>query len=218
MIDILKWIHIVGGGLLLGLGLVQLILPKHGKRHRNLGLIYVQTMIIVCVTALYISSHRMMNGFNFGSLFLFSIGLFSLYGVVSGYLLGKFKTRRNVFLGKAVVVYGVLTSAVLLTIAFKFWSAVGPICLVFGVFQVMGTVRDLVYYYMPDRAVKRGGLYWLFEHSGRMMGSYIACVTAFLVNVVQCPYPIVLWLGPTVIGTSLIFLFNAQLNKKYKTS
>ncbi len=213
--NILKAIHILGGSLLLLLGLVQLILPKHGKVHRALGQWYVAIMMMVCMTALYISAQSMLKGLTTGAIFLFSIGLFSLYGVLSGYLLGKFKTRRQLFLGRAMVLLGAMIGAMLLTIAFRFWSSVGLICLPFGILQVLGTRQDWQYYWRRHKAMPHANQYWVFGHSGRMIGSYIACVTAFLVNVVSCPYPIVLWLGPTVVGTICIIYFQRQLRKTW---
>lgn len=211
--ELIRGIHILGGSLLLVLGVVQLILPKRGKVHRALGQWYVAIMMLVCVTALYISAQSMLKGLTTGAIFLFSIGLFSLYGVISGYLLGKFKTRRQLFLGRAMVVLGVLISAMLLTIAFRFWASVGLICLPFGILQVLGTRQDWQFYWRLNKAMPHGNQYWIFGHSGRMIGSYIACVTAFLVNVVPCPYPVILWLGPTVVGTLCIIYFQRQLRK-----
>lgn len=214
--NILYAIHILGGSLLLLLGLVQLLLRKHGRVHRVMGRLYVWTMLVVCATAMFISVQSMLKAITTGALFLFSIGLFSLYGVMSGFVLGKYKSQRQLPIGRAMVVSGIATSALMLTIAFRFWSELGIICLVFGILQVLGTRLDWIYYYRLDRELKQGAAYWIFGHSGRMIGSYIAACTAFLVNVVSCPYPIVLWLGPTVVGVLCIVVFQRRLQKSIR--
>jgi hypothetical protein len=48
---------------------------------------------------------------------------------------------------------------------------------------------------------------WLFRHIGRMMGTYIAATTAFLVVNIHSDIRWLPWLIPTFIGTPLIFYF-----------
>jgi len=206
--DIVLWLHIVCGGALLLLGLLQIIFKKGGKRHRDLGKFYVILMLFVCGSALFISSKEIMRQNSIGHLFLFVIALFSQYAVVSGYLLGKFKSNRSFFLGKIVVVYAWVNVAAFACLTALFWSSFGWICLVFGTLQLLGALEDTKYYWTSSNKLRKGTRYWLYTHSGRMLGSYIAAVTAFLINVIECPYPLVLWLGPTVIGSALIVWFN----------
>lgn len=218
MNTLVLWTHIACGALLLILGLIQIALRKGGNRHRKLGNGYVVLMLWVCMSALFISAQKILEINSAGHVFLFVIALFSQYAVFSGFLMAKFKSNRNIFLGKVLVVYGWLVAALLLLLTFAFWNGLGWICAVFTLLQLAGVVQDTKYYFFKSSNLKNGDLFWLFSHAGRMMGSYIAAVTAFLVNVVHCPYPLVLWLGPTVIGTPLIFWFNARLKRKYTSN
>jgi hypothetical protein len=212
LINILLNIHVVGGTLLLILGLSQIIWPKFGMRHVRVGQLYVALMLVVCMTAMYVSLQRLQeSGEHGGHVFLLMMSLFSLYGTISGYMLGKFKHQRGLFLGRVMVVYGVLVGLFMLTITLYYWSLLGMIAAVFTLLQMMGTIQDARHHFQLQKEMPHGPRFWIFGHAGRMMGSYIACVTAFLVNVVPCPYPIVLWLGPTFIGGALIIWFNKRL-------
>jgi hypothetical protein len=214
LIDTLLYVHVVGGTLLLLLGLSQIIWPKFGMRHVRIGQLYVALMLVVCITAMYVSLQRLQEpGEHGGHVFLLMMSLFSLYGTISGFILGKFKGNRGLFLGKVMVVYGVLVFFFMLTITIYYWSLLGIIASVFTSLQLMGTIQDARFHFRLQKEMPHGPRFWIFGHAGRMMGSYIACVTAFLVNVVPCPYPIVLWLGPTFIGGALIIWFNKRLAK-----
>jgi hypothetical protein len=54
---------------------------------------------------------------------------------------------------------------------------------------------------------------YLREHVGRMTGSYIAAFTAFLVNNASFLTPLVVWLGPTVLGFGVIWYFSRPYQK-----
>jgi hypothetical protein len=55
----------------------------------------------------------------------------------------------------------------------------------------------------------------MFSHAGRMGGSYIATVTAFVVTNVELEAaPWVPWLAPTLVGTVLLTRWNVRMRKK----
>jgi hypothetical protein len=54
---------------------------------------------------------------------------------------------------------------------------------------------------------------WLIAHIIRMMGAYIATITAFVVTNVHTNPAYVAWLAPTVIITPLIAYFVAKYRK-----
>jgi len=54
---------------------------------------------------------------------------------------------------------------------------------------------------------------YLREHVGRMTGSYIAAFTAFLVNNTSFLTPLVVWLGPAVLGFGVIWYFSRPYQK-----
>lgn len=55
---------------------------------------------------------------------------------------------------------------------------------------------------------------WLFNHIGRMVGGFIAAVTAFSTNVLSFLPGLAQWLWPTLIGTPLIIYWIRVYRKK----
>ena len=52
------------------------------------------------------------------------------------------------------------------------------------------------------------------NHVGKMIGAYIASVTAFLVAGAGFGGNIYVWIVPSIIGTIYIFSWSKKLNKK----
>jgi hypothetical protein len=79
---------------------------------------------------------------------------------------------------------------------------VAVIPLTFGLIGLRGVQQKTTLY----RKGPKEKLFWMKFHVGNMIGSYIAAVTAFLVN--QSEYipvhQVILWLGPTVLFVPLI--------------
>lgn len=57
---------------------------------------------------------------------------------------------------------------------------------------------------------------WLIAHIIRMMGAYIATITAFVVTNVHTNLAFVAWLAPTVIITPVIAYYVAKYSKPNK--
>ena len=60
-------------------------------------------------------------------------------------------------------------------------------------------------------------MHWLLNHIARMTGSYIATLTAFFVVNNKGYFPeLVVWLGPSIIGTFIIIRWRAYYRSKFK--
>jgi len=136
--------------------------------------------------------------------FLFAIGLFTTYLLLSGYravsLKGNVQASAGdwtlsgamVLAGSGMVIYGLSL--------FGAYVQDGIIQLVFGSLGLIFGLQDLQYYRKPG---KKPATYWLRRHLGRMSGGYIAAFTAFVVVNDVLP---TLWafLAPTAAGSLFI--------------
>lgn len=205
---ILLLIHIVSGSIGLITGTINLIRKKGDKLHKNFGFFFLSEMLINGVSGLLMS----LIHFNF---FLLIVGVFSIYMVSTGQRYLSLKTispiqkalkidwilSAGMFLfGVGFIIYGVL----LLLSSNNF----GIVLLVFGFISISMVYQDFKNY-IGRNSNKN---FWLLVHIQRMMGSYIAAMTAFIVVNNTILPGIVAWLLPTVIVTPLIF----KWSRKYK--
>ena len=83
---------------------------------------------------------------------------------------------------------------------------IGTVLIIFGVISVLMAKKD-INVYQGNIKIKN---YWLLIHIQRMIGAYIAALTAFIVvNNTYLP-PVVAWLMPTIILTPLIFYWSKK--------
>ncbi len=205
---ILLLIHIVSGSIGLITGTINLIRKKGDKLHKNFGFFFLSGMLINGVSGLLMS----LIHFNF---FLLIVGVFSIYMVSTGQRYLSLKTispsqkalkidwilSAGMFLfGIGFIIYGIL----LLLSSNNF----GIVLLVFGFISISMAYQDFKNY--QGRNSNKN--FWLLVHIQRMMGSYIAAMTAFIVVNNTILPGIVAWLLPTVIVTPLIF----KWSRKYK--
>jgi uncharacterized membrane protein len=205
---ILLLIHIVSGSIGLITGTINLIRKKGDKLHKNFGFFFLSEMLINGVSGLLMS----LIHFNF---FLLIVGVFSIYMVSTGQRYLSLKTispsqkalkidwilSAGMFLfGIGFIIYGIL----LLLSSNNF----GIVLLVFGFISISMAYQDFKNY--QGRNSNKN--FWLLVHIQRMMGSYIAAMTAFIVVNNTILPGIVAWLLPTVIVTPLIF----KWSRKYK--
>jgi uncharacterized membrane protein len=214
---ILLSLHILGGMLGLVIGTLQIILRKSGKLHRNMGKYYVAAMFLATLSGTVLAVFL-------GSSFLFLIGIFSFYLCYSGMRIVTFKRIENTaqfkWYDKMVAVITVVFAILMVTLgfidaktmAFKF----NPVLLTFGILSFFFSFTDLLIY-LNVKWRKYPKTFWLETHIGRMIGSYISAVTAFLVVNVQIEQMWIIWLAPTLVGSVLISIFIARFTKKINT-
>lgn len=206
---ILLYVHIGIGFAVLFSGLFAMIFRKGSPKHNLSGLIYFWGMFLTCVTAIVLSIIR-------PNIFLLTISVFSFYMAFTGYRQTKIKTGKAKTIDHGVTLLTLLTAIGMLAYATLGFIAGGAqaaaiILSVFGGICLSMSVMDLKRYRKPQPEKTA----WYFNHLTRMLGSYIAAVTAFSVNNFnEVLPPLVTWLGPTVIGTVGIFRTVAYHKKK----
>ncbi len=194
-------LHISGGAVGLIAGTINLIKTKGDRLHRKVGKAFLFAMITAGASSLLLSVLH-------PNYFLFMVGVFTLYLVGTGerYLYlkklgeGQQATAIDWILTLGMIVFGFGFMALG---AYQLWKGeqFGVVFLVFGFFGLRLAQKDVRYYRHTVDSKK----FWLVAHLQRMIGCYIAALTAFLVvnNGTFIP-PIVAWLSPTVILVPLI--------------
>lgn len=218
----LVFLHVVAGIFALVLAPVAMATRKGGRAHRLGGRVYFWAMAAIFVTALGLLVYR-------PNVFLLIISVLSFYGAFSGTRSLKRKRPQAgqgatwpdrvgawgaLAAGGAFVAWGALTLLGLLETnapgAFSFLG-VG-----FGVALGRDALSDLRSFGAPptDRN------WWWFYHMERMLGSYIAAVTAFMVQTVGPRLPPGLewtvWVAPALIGGPLIGVWIASYRRAFR--
>jgi hypothetical protein len=162
-------------------------------------------MTLVFMTSNIVSVYK-------GNIFLLLIGFFSFFLVHTGirYRFVKHPNVANRMDKLAVITYGLIYLFLILYSIYAFtkgYNQLGIVLSAFGLIGILLWKNDLNYFlFQKERSVN----YWLGEHIGRMIGSYIAAFTAFSVNNVRIEPSVLIWLGPTVLGFPLIYYFNRK--------
>lgn len=200
--------HIISGSVGLLSGTLNMINKKGNKLHKQIGLFFFYGMLINGISALFVA----LIHFN---IFLFVVGIFSIYMVSTA---KRFLSLKEIGSGqKPKTIDWILTLLMsLFGLVFLIYGGVllvnsknfGFVLLVFGFISVLMAKKDI--------AIYRGNIkktnYWLLIHISRMVGSYIASITAFLVVNNTILPGLVVWLAPTVLLTPLIIFWS----NKYK--
>lgn len=195
------FIHIFSGTIGLLSGTLNMINKKGNKLHKQIGLFFFYGMLINGISALVVA------GIHF-NIFLFIVGVFSIYMVSTAqrflYLRG-IHTGQKPKNGDWIVTYSMLLFGLFFMIyggaLVAFSKNFGIVLLVFGIISLLMVKQDIAIY----RGNIKNTNYWLLIHIGRMVGAYIASITAFLVVNNTILPGLVVWLAPGVLLTPLIF-------------
>lgn len=209
-IKILIYIHAFFGGIGLITGLMSIFVKKGSINHKKAGKIFSFAMIISSLLSLFIA--RMPNHEN---LFLFLIGIFTIYMVLAGNrsltLKAKIKTKADL-IDKSISGAMFLASIVMLiigVIGLTRHANNSILYVFFGAFGAFMTLKD----FQTFRTFTEKKNAWLVSHLGRMVGALIASITAFLVAGLQIGTTLV-WILPTILGTIYIIYWNRKYIKQ----
>lgn len=203
--SILLIVHIASGMIALGSGLLAAFFRKRKGAHSKAGNSYFYSMLACAVSAIFLSSLR----FN---PFLMGIGWFTLYMVIGGkWVLRGSAAELKAFwkyyaLAGAIISTGMIVTAGYFMITYS-WNR-GFILLVFGFLQSVFTFADI--YKSPAHNPKRR----VPKHINKMSGAFIATISAFLVTNITFLPTLVIWLGPTIAGSILIYLAHRNWAKR----
>jgi len=195
--------HVVCGGTSLITGLLLLLLPKGDNKHIWMGNIYFIAMLTASLVALPMSCLH-------PNFFLFIVGVFTIYLLVSGKRYLKKKKPEDVKLFDWVLT-GTMFVFGILFIGFGMYNLLkgnyfGIVLLVFGSIGILSAYQDNVNF--KDKSSVQN--FWLTTHLQRMTGSYIASATAFLVVNNKILPGIIAWLLPTIILAPFIIKWTKE--------
>lgn len=210
-ITILVYLHAFFGGLGLITGIGSMTVKKGGRPHRKMGKLFSFGMVLSSLLSLFIAwapGHE--------NLFLFLIGVFTIYMVLAG---NRSLTFKPWIKRKATYIDYSISGAMLLFSLFM--GVLGTIGLIngqytaailylfFASFGLLFTIRDFIFY----RNFTEKKNEWLLNHIGRMMGALIASITAFGVTGLRIE-SILAWILPSLLGTIYIIYWRKKTKAK----
>ena len=202
---ILIYSHAFLGGIALFSGMISLIAKKGKILHRKSGKIFLLSMLSSALTALIISILP-----NHESAFLFSIGVFSSYLILTGYRAISYKSKNvNLTIDKIISWTMIVLAFLMIFYNPIFNTKVNIVLTVFGMVGLFLSIRDLILYKNTERLTAG----WLKLHLGKMIGGYISATTAFVV--VNDFFPSFYgWFIPGIIGGFYITYWMNKLKNK----
>lgn len=208
LFKIILILHIISGSIGLLLGTLILIRRKGDQLHRNTGRIFTVAMVSTGLCALYLSAVH-------PNLFLFIVGVFTIYLSISGYRMVQLKKvhegQKPQPFDTILTFAMVICSLIFFYIAYKYLVSKEVFGLVFALFGLV-SLRLCYTEYKVYAGKVTDKKYWLKNHIGRMTGAYIAAFTAFLVvNNTFIP-PVLAWSLPGIIGGIFISRTIKKLN------
>ncbi len=204
-------LHIVAGYIALVVAPGAMLTQKGGLWHRRSGKFYFWAMAGVALTAVLLSLYR-------PNLFLLLLAVFSFYQAFSGYRVLSRKLphqgQRATPLDWSAAALTLAGSAALVVYGLVGWRSGSTLLIVPVIFGALGIVlagQDVQSFLRPPTAKHA----WWFGHMGKMLGAYIATVSAFsVVNFAFLP-PLIRWLWPTAIGVPGIFIWISYYRRKF---
>ncbi len=212
--ELFAWTHVAAGITALGIGVLPMLARKGGGNHRRWGKIYFWAMFTIFITALALQFYRL-------SIFLVFIAVLSFYLAFTGYrTLFRKRPQQVTWLdwtgaivalvgGLSSVVWGVTSLLGIFPFGFALFGT--PTFSVLGIGFGLGLSslarKDIQIFAHPPQEKN----WWWFYHMQRMLGSYIAAMTAFAVQSVSPHLPVayswVPWVAPGLIGGTLVSLW-----------
>lgn len=201
----LIFIHIVLGSIALISGTISIIVKKGNLVHKKSGKIFFFAMlssILISLVIAVLPNHK--------STFLFCIGLFSFYFIIGGYRSLAFKEIQTSFRVDIIIACTIIiTSILMIFYPIILEHKTDTVLLVFGLIGIAFGTIDLLLF----RDSKKVRSNWLEMHLSKMIGGYIAAITAFIVVNHLIP-GIWGWFTPAIFGHGYLTYWLVKLKKK----
>lgn len=205
-IKVLVYTHAFFGGLGLITGMISLLVKKGSAIHKKSGKVFSFSMIFSSLISLVVA--RMPNHEN---QFLFLIGIFTIYLVLSGNRALTLKSKKKLkadYIDKSISGIMLLTSVVMIVFGIINLienSKFAVLYIFFGALGAFLSMRDFQTFktFTKDKSV------WIKSHIGRMVGALIASITAFLVAGLHIGTTLV-WITPTILGIIYILYWTKK--------
>ncbi|MFI8378836.1 hypothetical protein [Leeuwenhoekiella sp. NPDC079379] len=205
-ITIAIYIHALFGAIGLIAGTLSFVVKKGSKLHKKAGNWFAIGMLVSSGISLPVAcmpDHK--------NQFLFLIGLFTIYMVIVGKRALRFKSIKVEVSKVDWLITGlmILISLFMIFYGSLAYASVVFLYVYFGVVGLIVCFTDVRFLRNP-RKTKTA---WLVQHIGKIMGAYIASVTAFLVAGLGIP-GLAVWVLPSVVGTFSIVYWIRKTKKK----
>ena len=208
-IKIAIYIHAFFGAIGLLAGSLSFIVKKGSKLHKRSGKWFTIGMLASSGLSIPIAS---MPGHE--NPFLVMIGLFTIYMVIVGNRSLRFKKRKTLADKTDWGISGLMAviSLVMLSAGLLKSGEIAVLFLFFGGIGLVLCLMDFNFLRNPHKT-KTG---WLVQHIGKIVGAFIASVTAFLVAGTHLS-GLAVWILPSVIGnTAIIYWILKVRGVKFK--
>ncbi len=205
-------LHAIGGFISLISGTISVIARKGNMWHKKSGMVFYYGMLTAGVSgvlAALLPDHK--------NPFLFVVGLFSVYLVLSGYRALRFKrvgkmadVRWDKVISWSMAVIAVAMIGYGINLIFNSLT-MGWVLIIFGTIGLLNAINDL----KAMRDLKLLRKKYLRLHIAKISGAYIAGFTAFFVRYSVLP-SLLSWLLPSVFGVVFIsyWMRKTRLGKK----
>lgn len=210
LIDYAIYAHAFFGGLGLISGIGSMIVKKGSPLHKKMGKVFSISMVVNSIISLPVACMP-----NHENAFLFLIGVFTIYLVLSGNRSLTFKPRKKkkAELADFLISGGMFLSAFVMIAIGSYRYFVGTngiLFLFFGIGGLLLTLGD--YLFFKKYPGEETEMKWLRNHISRMMGALIASITAFLI-VGLSTNSLFAWMLPSVVGTFFIIYWQRKMKK-----
>ena len=220
---IILLIHVAFGFSALATGVVPMVARKGGKVHKFWGNVYYWSMFGVFVTTLGLFALRP------GELrlqFFLCIAILSFYFTFSGDRVLRMKKSATQATVLDRVAAGLALACGLAMLGYAVYGVIGLqnyfIAILFTVFGILISVnarKDLQLFFGRADSEK---MHWYFGHISKIMGAYIATITAFCVNMgkyipedASAYWQLIPWLAPGVLlGVGTAYYSKRQKEKR----
>lgn len=221
-------IHVFAGIIALGVAPLAMLTRKGANAHRGWGKVYYWSMAIIFVTAVIILVFFRWN------LFLMTISVVSFYQAWTAYRVLFRKTPGQVrridwifaigsglfggllIINAALVLLNALPETLMPPAETRTLTAI--LSFIFGLITFQVAWKDTRIFLQHPEDPR----WWWYHHMSNMGGSYIAAVTAFLVQNGTRFLPMeiawVFWILPMVIGVPAFIYWEAHYRRKFQAS
>ncbi|GHB52165.1 DUF2306 domain-containing protein [Persicitalea jodogahamensis] len=220
---IILLIHVAFGFSALATGIVPMVAKKGGKVHKFWGNVYYWSMFGVFVTTLMLFALKPKE---LKLQFFLGIAVLSFYFTFSGDRVLKMKKSATQATVLDRVAAGLALACGLAMLAYAVYGIIGLqnyfIAILFTVFGVLISVNARHDLQLFSGKIESGKMHWYFGHIAKIMGAYIATVTAFCVNMTRylpedssVYLQLIPWLAPGILlGVGTAYYSKRQKEKR----
>ena len=203
--ELTLWIHIAGGTVALVAGVGALITKKGGFRHRGAGKVFLVSMGVVVGTVVILLP---LDPTPLRAI-LTLVAIFSGYLAFSGY---RALSRKRPAQTGHLVDWTAAGSVILACLGLGVWGiswvldgrSFGIVMLVFGGIGIAFGTMD-IRLFQTSKSEE-----WMVNHLQRMIGAFIATVSAVSAVNLTPVMGITAWLWPTAVGVPLIYYWSKK--------